>query len=105
MVQNGPNDHFGQNDLIPNWILAFDGPKWSILVHSGLKRSSLVHLGPPPALWPFLSNGGFQSVVRVWSGEQIPTTPYFRMQPFLLAVGGFLLTVELFYLHLTTFRS
>ena len=20
MAQNGPNDHFGQNDLIPNWI-------------------------------------------------------------------------------------
>ena len=35
--QNGPNDHFGQNDLIPNWILAFrtkmdqNGPFWSIL--------------------------------------------------------------------------
>ena len=30
MAQNGPNDHFGQNDLIPNRILAFgrqNGPK------------------------------------------------------------------------------
>ena len=26
MAQNGPNDHFGQNDLIPNWILAFARP-------------------------------------------------------------------------------
>ena len=34
MVQNGHFDHFGQNDLIPNWILA----------HFGLKRSILVHL-------------------------------------------------------------
>ena len=29
MVQIGPNDHFGQNDLIPNWILAFARPKWT----------------------------------------------------------------------------
>ena len=29
MVQNGPNDHFGRNDLIPNRILAFAArPKW-----------------------------------------------------------------------------
>ena len=38
MVQNGPNDHFGQNGLIPNWILAFARPKWTILVQFGLKR-------------------------------------------------------------------
>ena len=44
MVQNGPNDHFGQNCLIPNRILAFARPKWTILVH----------LGPPTVLWPFL---------------------------------------------------
>ena len=53
--QNGPNDHFGQNGLIPNWILASrdqNGPKWSILVHFGLKRPILVHLGPPTVLWP-----------------------------------------------------
>ena len=31
-------------------------PKWSILVHFGLKRSILVHLGPPTVLWPFLKN-------------------------------------------------
>ena len=55
MVHNGPNDHFGQNGLIPNWILAFATPKWSILVHFGLERSILVHLGPPTVLWPFLS--------------------------------------------------
>ena len=56
MVQNGPNDHFGQNGLIPNWILAFARPKWSILVYFGLKRSILVHFhsGPPTVLWPFL---------------------------------------------------
>ena len=53
--QNGPNDYFGQNDLIPNRLLAFARPKWSILVHFGLKRSILVHLGPPTVLWPFLT--------------------------------------------------
>ena len=31
-----------------------NGPKWCILVHFGLKRSILVHLGPPTVLWPFL---------------------------------------------------
>ena len=54
MVQNGPNDHFGQHDLNPNWILAFARPKWTKMVHFGLKRSVLVHLGPPAVLWPFL---------------------------------------------------
>ena len=29
MAQHGPNDHFGRNDLIPNWILAFARPFWS----------------------------------------------------------------------------
>ena len=57
MVQNGPNDHFGQNDLLPNWILAFARPKWTKMVHFGLKRSILVHLGPPTVLWPFLNHG------------------------------------------------
>ena len=38
--QNGPNDHFGQNDIVPNRILAFARPRWSILVH----------LGPPTVL-------------------------------------------------------
>ena len=56
MVQNGPNDHFGQNDLIPDWILAFARPKWTKMVHFGLRRSILVHLGPPTVLWPFLTN-------------------------------------------------
>ena len=35
MVQNGPDDHFGQNDLFPNWILAFARPKWTKMVHFG----------------------------------------------------------------------
>ena len=35
---------FGQNDLFPNRILAFNGPKWTILVHLGL----------PTVVWPFL---------------------------------------------------
>ena len=38
MDQNGPNDRFGQNDLIPNWILAFArhvGPFWTILAGRG----------------------------------------------------------------------
>ena len=29
MDQNGPHDHFDQNGLIPNWILAFASPKWT----------------------------------------------------------------------------
>ena len=36
MVRNGPNDHFGQNGLIPNWISAFARPKWTKMVHFGL---------------------------------------------------------------------
>ena len=56
MVQNGQNDHFSQNDHIPNWILEMDqnGPFWHILVHF---RSILLHLGPPTVLWPLLSKG------------------------------------------------
>ena len=54
MVQNGPNDHFGQNDLVPNWILAFTRPKWTKMVHFGRKGTILVHLGPPTVLLPFL---------------------------------------------------
>ena len=41
MAQNGPNDHFGQNDLIPNWILVF-----AILVHFGPFWLEEVHFGP-----------------------------------------------------------
>ena len=52
MVQNGPNDPFGQNDL------KYSELDFSIretkMVHFGLKRSILVHLGPPTVLWPFL---------------------------------------------------
>ena len=57
----------GQNDLIPNWILAFasqNGPFWAEVVHFGPFRSanrtlaipggelSLLHFG---VLWPFVS--------------------------------------------------
>ena len=46
MDQNGPNDHFGQNDLIPNWILAFARPKWTKMVHFGPFWPEEVHFGP-----------------------------------------------------------
>ena len=46
MVQNGPNDHFGQNDLIPNWILAFARPKWTKMVHFGPFWPDEIHFGP-----------------------------------------------------------
>ena len=46
MVQNGPNGHFGQNDLIPNWILAFARPKWTKMVHFGPFWPEEVHFGP-----------------------------------------------------------
>ena len=54
MVQNGPNDHFGQNDLILNWILAFARPKWTILSiwpHFGLFRSANRTLAIPDQIW------------------------------------------------------
>ena len=41
--QNGPNDHFGQNDLILNRILAFAKSKWTKMVHFW---SQEVHFGP-----------------------------------------------------------
>ena len=46
MVQNGPNDHFGQDDLIPNRILAFARLKWTKMVHFGPFRPEEVHFGP-----------------------------------------------------------
>ena len=46
MDQNGPNDHFGQNGLIPNWILAFARPKWTKMVHFGPFWPEEVHFGP-----------------------------------------------------------
>ena len=46
MVQNGPNDHFGRNDLIPNRILAFARPKWTKMVHFGPFWPKEVHFGP-----------------------------------------------------------
>ena len=54
MDQNGPKDHFGQNDLIPNWILAFARPKWTKMAHFGPFWPEEVHFGPPTVLWPFL---------------------------------------------------
>ena len=46
MDQNGPNDHFGQNDLTPNWILAFERPKWTKMVHFRQFWPDEVHFGP-----------------------------------------------------------
>ena len=46
MVQNGPNDHFGRNDLIPNRILAFARPKWTKMVHFGPLWPVEVYFGP-----------------------------------------------------------
>ena len=46
MVQNGLNDHFGQNNLIPNPILAFARPKWTKMVRFGPFRLEEVHFGP-----------------------------------------------------------
>ena len=44
--QNGPNDHFGQNDQIPNQILAFAGPKWTKMLHFGAFWPEGAHFGP-----------------------------------------------------------
>ena len=46
MVQNGPNDHFGQNDLIPNWILAFARPKWTKMDQNVPFWPEEVYFGP-----------------------------------------------------------
>ena len=46
MVQNGQNDHFGLNDLIPNWILAFERPKWTEMVYFGPFWPKEVYFGP-----------------------------------------------------------
>ena len=54
MALHGPNDYFGQHDLIPNRLLAFARPKWTKMTHFDLKGSIVVHLGPPAVLWPFL---------------------------------------------------
>ena len=69
MVQNGPNDHFGHNDLTPNRILALSRPRWTILVHFGLKRSILVHLGPPTVLWPFLNRTSWGLKIAIFAGS------------------------------------
>ena len=46
MALNGPNNHFGQKDLIPNWILSFARPKWTKMVHLGPFWPEEVHFGP-----------------------------------------------------------
>ena len=46
MAHNGQNDHLGQNDFIPNCILAFARPKWTITVHFGPFWPEEVHFGP-----------------------------------------------------------
>ena len=56
IAQNGQNDHFGQNDLIPNRILVFARQRWTKMVHFGLTTSILVHLRPPTVPWPLLSS-------------------------------------------------
>ena len=35
-----------ENDLVPNWILAFAAPKWTKMVHFGPFRPEEVHLVP-----------------------------------------------------------
>ena len=70
MVQNGPNDHFGQNNLIPNRILAFARPK-SILVHFGLKRSILVLF-----IWPLSLLQGMPSAPQPISRVATPLAWY-----------------------------
>ena len=66
MAQNGQNDHFGQNDLIPNRIWysrdqngPIFGPFWPEGVHFGPFRSANV-------LWPFLVGLG------LFSDEHMP---------------------------------
>ena len=69
--QNGPKwseRPFWSNDLIPN-ILALSRPKWTILVHFGLKRSILVHLGPPTVLWPFLNRTSWGLKIAIFAGS------------------------------------
>ena len=46
MVQDSPNDHFGQNCLIPNRISALARPKWTKMVHLGPSWPKEVHFGP-----------------------------------------------------------
>ena len=46
MSQNGQNDHFGQNNLIPKRILAFARAKWTKKVHFGPFWPDGVHFGP-----------------------------------------------------------
>ena len=55
MVQNGPNDHFGQNG--PDSELDFS-IRETKMVHFGPcwpEEAILVHLGPPTVLWPSLT--------------------------------------------------
>ena len=80
--QNGPNDHFGQNALIPNWILAFPRPKWTMLVHFGPFRSTV--------LWPFLKIlADFQSISIVLSFFQSVSVSFNQRQSVLISFNLF----------------
>ena len=77
MVQNGPNDHFGQNDLIPNWILAFARPEWTKMVHFGPSWPEEVHFGPfrsanrTLAIPDFLPDFPVELLTRILERERI----------------------------------
>ena len=81
MDQNGPNDHFGRNDLIPNRIFAFVRPKWTKTVHFGLERSILVHSGPPTVLRPFLSSDSNRHDFKFLVGISAPKKKIYRPPP------------------------
>ena len=46
MVQNSPNDDFGQMTLFQTKIFAFARPKWTKMVHFGQFWPEEVHFGP-----------------------------------------------------------
>ena len=45
MVRNGQDDHFGQNDLVPNRILVFARPKWTKMPQFGPFWPEEAHFG------------------------------------------------------------
>ena len=77
--QNGPNDHFGQNDLISHRILAFARPKWPEEVHFGPFRSAnrilaiLDDLCSAGNLEPRFGNHGLQTLGLGWARNTTPT--------------------------------
>ena len=75
MVQNGPNDHFGRNALNPNWILAFAGPKWTIvLVFMGCRTIIARYVAKwgiaQMCLCETKSQGG--GIAPLWGGANLP---------------------------------